>query len=82
MDDALDIQGTDTGMHLYVAVRNGMVQRELLAAALEQDAKVYGTARMWIDQPENDNHVMIGFSAIAFEDIAPGVEALRRAWFD
>lgn len=81
MGDSLSIQGTDTGMHLYVAVHNGMTQQELLKSALEQDAKVYGTARMWFNQPADDNHVMIGFSAIAYDDIAPGIAALRRAWF-
>lgn len=81
MGDVPGIQSAGTGMHLYVAVQNGMTQRELLEAALGQDTKVYGTARMWIDQPENDNHVMIGFSAIDYDDIVSGVEALRRAWF-
>lgn len=52
------------------------------APALAHDAKVYGTARMWLDQPADDNHVMIGFSAIALEDIAPGVAALKSAWLD
>ncbi len=81
MDDGIDISGTDTGMHLYVTVHNGMTQSELLASAQREDAKVYGTTRMWFSKPAPENNVMIGFSAIAFEDIAPGVAALRRAWF-
>lgn len=78
--DAITISGTDTGMHLYVTVRNGMKEPELLAKALENDVKVYGTDRMRLLGPADLPSIMIGFSAIAFEDIAPGVQALRKAW--
>lgn len=80
LGDLIEISGTDTGMHLYATVRNGMTQRELLENALLQNVKVYGTSRMWFSKPAPENNVMIGFSAIAHEDIAPGVEALKRAW--
>ncbi|MBQ9044058.1 MAG: PLP-dependent aminotransferase family protein [Eggerthellaceae bacterium] len=80
MGDMLDITGTDTGMHLYVTVRNGMDERQLVESALAQGAKVYGTARMRFPGSTLSSSVMIGFSAIAFDDIAPGVAALARAW--
>ena len=76
----IDIEGTDTGMHLYVTVHNGMTQHELLETALANSVKVYGTTRMWFSKPAPENNIMIGFSAIAFEDIEPGVNALRSAW--
>ena len=63
--DAFDISGAGTGMHLYVTVRNGMTQAQLLESALEHDVKVYGTSRMWFSKPAPENNVMIGFSAIA-----------------
>ena len=78
--DTIDISGTDTGMHLYVTVRNGMTEPELVASALGQGAMVYGTERMRFPGSPPGSSVMIGFSAIAFEDIAPGVAALKRAW--
>ena len=74
------ISGADTGMHLHVTVDNGMTEPELLASALQQGAKVYGTSRMRLADDKPGSSVMIGFSAIAFEDIEPGVQALRRAW--
>ncbi|HAM16157.1 MAG TPA: hypothetical protein DCP91_09965 [Eggerthellaceae bacterium] len=80
LGDIIDISGTDTGMHLYVTVHNGMSQAELLGRASAQGAQVYGTARMWFSRPAPENNVMIGFSAIALEDIEPGVDALARAW--
>lgn len=78
--DVITVSGTDTGMHLYVTVHNGMKEPELLAKALENDVKIYGTDRMRLLGPAYPASVMIGFSAIAFEDIAPGVRALRKAW--
>lgn len=78
--DSVQVSGTDTGMHLYVTVDNGMSQAELLESARRENAKVYGTSRMWFSRPAPDAHVMVGFSAIAFEDIEPGVAALARAW--
>lgn len=41
---------------------------------------VYSTARFWFSQPAPQDKLMIGFSAIADKDIAPGVAALARAW--
>ena len=76
-----DISGTDTGMHLYVSVHNGMMQQELLDSAMENDVKVYGTSRMWFSKPAPENNVTIGFSAISFDDIAPGISLLAKAWF-
>lgn len=80
MGDMLEISGVETGMHLYVTVHNGMDDCELIDSALRQGAKVYGTARMRFPGSAPSSSVMIGFSAIAFEDIEPGVAALARAW--
>ena len=78
--DAIEVSVVDTGMHLYATVHNGMGQAELLGSALREGAKVYGTSRMWFSKPAPGNNVMIGFSAIAYEDIEPGIAALARAW--
>ena len=81
MEGRINISGVDTGMHLYVSVKNGMSQIELLESAREQGATIYGTSRMWFSRPAPEENVMIGFSAIALEDIGPGVRALKRTWF-
>ena len=78
--DTISISGADAGMHLYVGVHNGMTQRELVHSAYEQGANVYSTVRFWFSKPADQDKLMLGFSAIADADIAPGVEALRRAW--
>lgn len=67
-------------MHLYVTVHNGMDEPALLASALQNSVKVYGAARMRLASEEPGASVLIGFSSIDFDDIAPGVHALRQAW--
>jgi len=78
--DMVSISGADAGMHLYVGVKNGMTQRDLVRTAYEQGANVYSTARFWFANPAEQDKLMLGFSAIADADIAPGVAALRNAW--
>ena len=81
MGSKIELYGTDTGMHLFARVNNGMSQTGLLLSALQQSAKVYGTSHMWHKTPALENCVLIGFSSILDENIAPGVAALERAWF-
>lgn len=78
--DAVDIRGKHSGMHLYVTVKNGMTTDELVASALAHDAKVYSTERFWFSRPAPEGVVMLGFSAMRLEDIAPAVDALAAAW--
>lgn len=78
--EVIDVQGKHSGMHLYVTVRNGMTTAELVAAALEHNAKVYTTDRFWFSRPAPEGVVMLGFSAMPLEDVAPAVDALAEAW--
>ena len=78
--DAITLSGVHAGMHLYAHVHNGMDQRQLVESALDHDALVYRTDQCWFSRPANKSTLMIGFSAIALEDIAPGVKALAEAW--
>ena len=80
LDDMIEVSGQNAGMHLFVTVRNGMTQEELLASARAEGAAVYGTKRFWFSKEPPECNVLVGFSAIALEDIEPGVAALARAW--
>ncbi len=82
MGDRIEILKNGTGLHLLVNVLDGRSQEELIEAALRHDVRVYNTNRYW----KRKDHplascVLVGFSAIAEEDIEPGIEALARAWF-
>ena len=57
-----------------------MTQEELIASARSNGANVYGTRRFWFNGQADEGSLMIGFSAIARDDIEPGVKALARAW--
>jgi len=78
--DMITLSGIHAGMHLYAYIHNGMNQQELVSSALERDALVYRTDQCWFENPPDKNTLMIGFSAIAFENIEPGVKALAKAW--
>lgn len=81
MGDRLQIEGIDSGMHFYVTVDSPMTQDDLIESAFQQGVAVYGTKRLWFERPAPENKIMIGFSSIPVDDIKPGVEALRQAWF-
>ncbi|MBM7000042.1 PLP-dependent aminotransferase family protein [bacterium] len=77
----LELRGANAGMHLFATVCNGMGYPELLASALAQGARVYAAEPYWFTRAAPRGRLLLGFSAIAVKDVAPGVAALRRAWF-
>ncbi len=82
MGDRVDVLENGTGLHLLVRVRDGRTEEELIEAARAGGVAVYGTKRYWARASAAPaGCVLVGFSAIAEEDIAPGVRALTAAWF-
>lgn len=77
---AVDVLENGTGLHLLVSVKDARSQEELITTAAAAGVQVYGTRQYWMGKPQNDN-ILVGFSAIAPENIEPGIEALTRAWF-
>lgn len=82
MGEHVDIMENGTGLHLLVRVLDGRGEGELIEAARAAGVRVYGTSRYWMREDDAPRGcVLVGFSAIAEEDIAPGIEALAEAWF-
>lgn len=83
MGSRVDIVESGAGLHLLVGIRNDdRPQEELIAQAGAAGVRVYSTDRYWMRKPHPlPNHVLIGFSAIAENDIEPGIHALSDAWF-
>ena len=77
---SVELSGVDAGMHLYATVHNGMDQDGLVSSAREQGARVYRSDLFWFEHEPAPNTLLLGFSAIDRDLIAPGVEALGRAW--
>ena len=80
LGNMIEVAGKNSGMHFYVTVNNRMLQDELIDSAAAEDVAVYGTKRFWFSRPAPENKLMIGFSAIALDDIPEGVRRLARAW--
>lgn len=82
MPDAVELLGRESGLHLLLAVRNGMVQEELVETAAARGVRICDTRRYWSDPAESpDDLVMLGYSCAQADDIPEGVRLLREAWF-
>lgn len=80
--DAVDVIDHGTGLHVLIGVRDGRSEEDLVAAALERGVRVYKTRRYFAnaDRPFG-SCLLVGHSALALEDIAPGIRELASAWF-
>lgn len=76
--------GEAAGHHLAVRVHNGMNEAQLCAAAQAQGALVYPVSQYFMGpMPQKyESKVLLGFGGLSREEIAAGVELLRRAWLD
>lgn len=87
MGDKVHICGGDAGLHILIGTKDGRSQEELIEAAKRRGVRVYETRRYWIGGAdaahgnELENHVLVGFSSIETNRIAPGIKRLREAWF-
>ena len=82
MGNRIGVLENGTGLHLLVSPRDGRSQEELITTAAASDVRVYGTRHYWTGKPEaGDSSILVGFSAIALENIEPGVKTLAEAWF-
>lgn len=81
---AVEIRGADAGLHLLLAVRNGMSEQQLVSAALEQGVRVYGLSKYYLteDRPAADPPtLLIGYASMSEPAIRQAVQQLHAAWF-
>ncbi|MCL2826883.1 MAG: PLP-dependent aminotransferase family protein [Eggerthellaceae bacterium] len=82
MKGKVELWESGTGLHVLVRVRDGRSEQQLVGLAREAGVGVYETSRYWMGaDPLRGQHILIGFSSIREEDIAPGIQALAQAWF-
>ncbi|MCL1799647.1 MAG: PLP-dependent aminotransferase family protein [Eggerthellaceae bacterium] len=82
MGGRVNIMESGAGLHLLLGVRDERGQHALIAEAEKAGVRVYETERYWMEKPHPlENYVLVGFSAIDEEKIAPGIACLAKAWF-
>lgn len=81
MGDHVSIIPGASSLFALVQTTDGRSESELIAAAKTASVNVYPTARYWSGpQPQDWRYVLVGYAGIAEEDIAPGIQALAKAW--
>lgn len=82
LGDRVHLIGESAGLHILVGDSWRRGQLKLIELAKENDVRVYETHPYWMDdQHPMENYVLLGFSSIDEEDIAPGIKALAEAWY-
>ncbi|MDD3894507.1 MAG: PLP-dependent aminotransferase family protein [Syntrophomonadaceae bacterium] len=79
----MQVSGADAGLHLLLKVNNGMSEKQLVTAALQQGIRVYGVSNYYLTPPKvpGPPTVLIGYAAIKEEEISDAVRLLHKAWF-
>lgn len=79
----IKIIGADAGLHLMIAVLNGMSEEELISLALQQGIKVYGCSKYYYDKAylPKQPAIILGYAVISEADIMNSIPRLVKAWF-
>ena len=77
-----EITGENAGLHMLLKDKKGRSETELIDAAMEQGAKVYGLSDFVISDKasKNGSGILIGYGALTEEEILDGVDKLKKAW--
>ena len=77
-----DITGEHAGLHLLLTQKSGLSEEELIAKAAEQGVRVYGLSDSLVEDKiqEKSHTVRLGYGGNSPEEIAKGIEALKKAW--
>lgn len=79
----ITILGADAGLHVMVTVDNPMTEEQLIASALQQGVKVYGSSKYYYDKtflPKQPS-IILGYAVLSEEEIRVSIPGLLKAWF-
>lgn len=86
LGDIIKVLGADAGLHLVLAVHNGMSEETLVNKAAAVGVKVYGMSHYDTEKPHNFGwappKIMMGFASLKVTEIVQGIEKLKQAWLD
>lgn len=80
--DRFEILGENAGLHIVLRCREAVAEEALLAAAEMQDIKLYGLSEAFVENGVILRYgtVILGYGGLSKEDIAQGIEGLKKAW--
>lgn len=71
--------GAASGTHIFLRLPRLRDEAKLIAAARAQGVAVY-SARPYYQRPPREVALILGYTTVALEDIAPGIERLAKAY--
>lgn len=80
MGELVEVEGKDTGLHVFLTVKKKESEAELMERAYQHGVKVYGTARYWVHDTREYPTVLLGYGAMNHQEIREGLQALAAAW--
>lgn len=79
-EGAFDVSGEYAGLHVLLKDKRGWGEKKLLQRAEEADCRVYGMSSYVIGDKKKADTVIIGYGGMEEEEIAEGMERLKKAW--
>ncbi|HWR07027.1 PLP-dependent aminotransferase family protein [Sporomusa sp.] len=81
--DMIAISGINAGLHLVLQIKWPDYTQALVDKAAKAGIQIHLQGTPWIESdPSPDSNILLGFSAIALEDIPIAVSLLRKAWLE
>ena len=78
--DKVTVSGMNAGLHVLLQLK-GMASPNVLAAKAAQAGVYIHTDNLWVaSEAQQIASVLLGFGAIAAEDIEPAIRRLQEAW--
>lgn len=82
--NALEVGGSDAGLHLLCTVRRDYSEEELIRLAAEKGVRVYGVSAYYLKESgriiPSEATVLLGYGGLSFGEITDGVKALSEVW--
>lgn len=75
-----DIAGENAGLHLVLTSKKGIAEESLIRSAAAQGVKVYGMSENLVVESKRKPSVLLGFGGLSNQEIAEGMNRLRKAW--
>ncbi len=83
MGESIAIHGKNAGLHVVINVNNNLSEQELIEKAATSGIKISPMSQHFMHPSSSKGSmVLLGFSGINQSEIIPGINLLRKAWFN